>query len=148
MLILPLHAGGERYGVPCRDVIEVVPSIPVRKVPHAPPHLLGLFSYRGAMTPVIDLARLLIGVDSIARLSTRVVLVRAEGRVVGIRAEGVTEPIELPATAKGQPIMAVGGATYFGEIVATDGSSIHMLRVEGLLGPELRGLLLPTGGGT
>lgn len=59
MLLLTLKAGANRYAVEIARVIELVPRVELRLVPHAPPALAGFLGYRGKVVPVIDLGLLL-----------------------------------------------------------------------------------------
>ncbi len=56
-------------------VVELVPKVELRSVPHAPASLVGLLNYRGKVVPVIDIG-LLLAVDACRDLlSTRIILV-------------------------------------------------------------------------
>jgi chemotaxis-related protein WspB len=81
MLLLTFTAGANRYAVDAAWVVELVPRVELRPVPHAPAFLAGLLEYRGKVVPVIDLG-LLLGADPCQdRLSTRIILVNdAPGR--------------------------------------------------------------------
>ena len=59
MLLLTFTAGANRYAVDVARVVELVPRVELRSVPHAPPFLAGLLGYRGKVVPVIDLGLLL-----------------------------------------------------------------------------------------
>ena len=75
MLLLTFTAGANRYAVDVARVVEVVPRVELRKIPHAPAFLAGLLGYRGKVVPVIDLG-LLLGVAPCQDcLSTRIILV-------------------------------------------------------------------------
>jgi chemotaxis-related protein WspB len=75
MLILTFTAGANRYGVEVAWVVELVPRVELRPIPHAPAFLAGLLGYRGQVVPVIDLGMLLGAVPCQDRLSTRIILV-------------------------------------------------------------------------
>ena len=59
MLILTFTAGGNRYAVDVAQVVELVPRVELRLIPHAPGFLAGFLGYRGQVVPVIDLGLLL-----------------------------------------------------------------------------------------
>ena len=59
MLLLVFRVAGDAYAVEAARVVEVVPRVELRALPHAPEALAGLFRYRGRMVPVIDLGVLL-----------------------------------------------------------------------------------------
>ena len=52
MLLLQFQAGNDRYGLDASRVIEVVPLVVFRPLPHADPCVAGLFNYRGTMLEV------------------------------------------------------------------------------------------------
>ena len=148
MLALVLHAGGDAYGLDIRQVIEVVPAIALRRVPHAPDYVAGLFSYRGHVVPVIDLCRLTSDRSCEKRLSTRIVLVAAgeesagRPRPLGLIAERVTEFVPVPET-KMHPIgLDLESAPYLGKVVSDAETMIQFLRVEEILPEQVRTLLL------
>lgn len=75
MLILTFTAGGNRYAVDVARIIELVPRVELRAIPHAPGYLAGFLGYRGQVVPVIDLGLLLGAEPCPNRLSTRIILV-------------------------------------------------------------------------
>ena len=75
MLFLTFTAGPNRYAVNVVRVVEIVPRVELRPIPHAPPFLVGLLGYRGKAVPVIDLSVLLGAAPCRDRLSTRIILV-------------------------------------------------------------------------
>jgi chemotaxis-related protein WspB len=75
MLLLTLKAGANRYAIDVARVIELVPRVELRMIPHAPRFLAGLLGYRGKVVPVIDLGLLLGCEPSRDCLSTRIILV-------------------------------------------------------------------------
>jgi chemotaxis-related protein WspB len=75
MLLLTFTAGANRYAVEVAWVVEVVPNVELRPIPHAPAFLAGLLGYRGKVVPVIDLGSLLNGAPCRDCLSTRIILV-------------------------------------------------------------------------
>ena len=56
-------------------IVEIVPRVELRSVPHAPVFLAGLLGYRGHVVPVIDLCLLLDVAPCRDCLSTRIILV-------------------------------------------------------------------------
>lgn len=100
MLILTFRVGGERYGIPTRQVVEVSPLVNLRKMPQAPGYVLGVCNYRGRIAPVIDLGLLMVNIASRPLFSTRIMFVEKRSdreipEVVGLVAEGVTETLEV-----------------------------------------------------
>jgi chemotaxis-related protein WspB len=82
MLLLTFRAAASLYAIDVSHVVEVLPRIDLRRLPHAPASLAGLLDYRGVVVPVIDMG-ILLGSDACrTRLSTRIILVncRSEPR--------------------------------------------------------------------
>ena len=75
MLMLLFHLENERYALESTQIIEVVPLIELKKQPHAPNYVSGVFNYRGQIVPVIDLCQLIQGKSCHTHLSTRIILV-------------------------------------------------------------------------
>lgn len=124
MLFLVFQLGARRYAIDAEQIVEVLPLVTVNEMARAPGDVAGVFVYRGAPAPVIDLSQLLEGRPAERRLSTRVVIVRgldgdSETRVVGLVAERATETIRRePADFVDSGVVA-DGAPYLGP-VATD----------------------------
>lgn len=77
MLLLVFRAAENLYAIDVARVVEVVPRINLRRLPHAPGFLAGVFDYRGKVVPVIDLGVMLGSESSRDRLSTRIILVNS-----------------------------------------------------------------------
>ena len=75
MLVLIFRVAEVAYGVGVKRVIEVVPRVALREIPHAPSFLVGLLRYRGGAVPVVDLGLLIDGKACADRLDTRIILV-------------------------------------------------------------------------
>jgi chemotaxis-related protein WspB len=57
MQLLTFGVGGEPYAIESRRVVEVLPLVPARSLPQLPDYLLGLFTYRGSLVPLVELGR-------------------------------------------------------------------------------------------
>ncbi|MBK8069572.1 MAG: chemotaxis protein CheW [Rhodanobacteraceae bacterium] len=105
MLALAFRAGAAELAIRARQVIEVLPRVPLRETSLAPAAVVGLLPYRGTLTPVVDLCLLVAGRHASAQLGTRIIVVRigdgAAQRMVGLIAEDVSELLELGGTTPG-----------------------------------------------
>src|SRR5690606_32186615 len=61
MLFLLFELDGDRYALPARDVVEVLPLVALKQIPDAPPGVAGVMDYRGHAVPVLDLSALVAG---------------------------------------------------------------------------------------
>src|SRR5438477_8450553 len=130
MLVLMFEAAGGRYALPTRDVVEVVPWVAAQPVAHAPEWVAGYFSYRAAVTPVLDVGRLAGGTPCRCLYSSRLVLVsvpaRKDSRLVGLIAERVT----TAQLAEDSPREEVGG---WGPLLLDQRSVFRLIHLDRLL---------------
>ena len=148
MLFLLFRLGKDRYALPAREVVEVLPMLEVKQIPQAPPAVRGAFDFRGRPVPLVDLAQLAFGRASRELLSTRIVLVEHDDghggmRLLGLLAEQVTEtlrrnPEDFRATG-----VEVPDAPWLGPVASDEGGLVQRIDVAQLLTPELRALLFP-----
>jgi chemotaxis-related protein WspB len=105
MLALVFRAGSAELAIAARDIVEVLPRMPLRAPTLAPAAVIGLLAFRGTLTPVVDLCLLVAGRPCAAQLGTRIIVVSigsgAAGRLVGLQAEDVSELIECGPTTRG-----------------------------------------------
>lgn len=151
MLLLQFQAGNDRYGLDVSRIIEVIPMVIFRPLPHADPAVAGLFNYHGTMVPVIDLTVLLTGNASRFLFSTRIIMVDYPGRpgqeverhILGLLAERVTETVFYAEEDLHPTGIAVEGASYLGDLVIRADCLIQRVSIERLLPPSLRENLFP-----
>jgi chemotaxis-related protein WspB len=166
MLLLTFTVGPNRYAVDVGRVIEVVPRVDLRPIPHAPAFLAGLMAYRGKVVPVVELGLLLGTMPSRSCLSTRIILVDATPdarnaqiqvrndpfqrsertgtdhqrglNVLGLIAEHVTE---LTSAQPGQTLplpVPVPEATYLDAVVQTPDGIVQLILVQNIRDTILR----------
>ncbi|MDX2169832.1 MAG: chemotaxis protein CheW [Deltaproteobacteria bacterium] len=113
MLVLLLRVGDRRYALDARDVVEVVPGVPLAPAPGAPEWIAGQLQHRDGVAPVIDLPRLHTGTPAAALLSTRLVLVRRDdGGLVALRVESATAVARVATPPRpGAPLALEDGET-------------------------------------
>jgi chemotaxis-related protein WspB len=120
----------------------VISGVVFQRLPNAPAFVAGVFNYRGAITPVVDLCLLLTGNPCAARLSSRIVLFdcalgpEQPARVVGLLAERVTETRRLGPGASVQT-----GFSSADEVVIDDGQMISLLDLDALVARAFAPLL-------
>jgi purine-binding chemotaxis protein CheW len=111
------------FGVPAREVQEVIQSIPITSVPGAPDDVAGLINLRGQIVTVIDLGRRL-GLDRADRNDPVLnVVLQSDGNAVSLLVDeigGVVEvcPEELgspPTTLRGPVREVVAGVHQLGD---------------------------------
>ncbi|MEH2194114.1 MAG: chemotaxis protein CheW [Nostoc sp.] len=141
MLMLLLNIGNERYAIESRQVVEVIPFVLLKSLPHQPGYIAGVFNYRGRIVPVIDLCRLMRDKPSSEYLSTRIVLVNYWGNntelkapyILGLITEQVVETLHKSEAEFVDSNIQIGTAPYLGNMIVDDQGMIQCLRIEYLL---------------
>ncbi|MFM8735980.1 MAG: chemotaxis protein CheW [Pirellulales bacterium] len=137
MQLLTFTIGGETYAVESRRVVEVLPLVPARPIPQTPPSVRGVFTYRGALLPLLDLATLFGVRPPAERLSTRVIVVDGDRRRTGLIAEDVISICsDTNAAASLAPLDATR-APFLGRILRIDGRTVQLLEIDSLLPDEV-----------
>jgi chemotaxis-related protein WspB len=135
MLLLVFRVAGDAYAIEAARVVEVVPRVELRALPHAPEALAGLFRYRGRMVPVIDLGIVLGGRPCPCLLSTRIILVDEPIPVhgvaeVGLIAEHVSDVHRVDDDRVIAPPALLGRNPYLGSIASTDLGLVPLIAIE------------------
>ncbi len=103
MLFLTFQIGDQRLALDVRRVREVVPRVPLQRPPLAPEWLAGMFVYRGAAVPVVDLHRLMRTGDCPAHLSSRIILTARSAEsgeaLIGLLAAQVVDVRDIDSAA-------------------------------------------------
>lgn len=147
MLILLFYAGDDLYAIESSYVVEVIPRVSLRKVHHVPEYVAGLFNYRGAILPVIDLCQLIQGIPSRAHLSTRIMIVKYPRpneslQYLGLMAERMTETLNIAATDIKESSIRVEEAPYLSGTIVDEKRIIQCVQLERLLNDERHTYLL------
>ena len=128
MLFLLFQLGQDRYALDASQIAEVLPLVGITHIPQAPAEVAGVFNYRGAPVPAIDLSQLTMGRPAQIRMSTRIVLVNYPGgsgetRLLGLIAEKVTATVRRDPADFVASSVANDRAPYLGS-VATDADGL------------------------
>lgn len=148
MRCLAFHLGEGRYALPLRDLIEVVPLLPVREVPHAPAYISGIINYRGQAVPVLDLCQLALGRPCEARMSTRLIVLRwqmagRETRLLALVAERAVSEVMLdPETFVPAPLQ-IDETPYLEGLAVSAAGLVQLVEVTRLLPEAVAALLYP-----
>jgi chemotaxis-related protein WspB len=146
MLFLIFQVGKDRFALEAGQVAEVVPLVNLTSLPKAVMGVAGLFNYRGAPVPVIDLCRMFFGQASPLRMSTRIMLVHYRStpggtHLLGLMAERVTETLRLDPTAFVPSGVEVKDAPYLGPVVRDSRGLIQRVEINRLLPAALQEVL-------
>jgi chemotaxis-related protein WspB len=148
-LFLVFHVGNERFALQAIEVAEVLPRLPLKPIARAPEWVAGVFAYRGAVVPVIDLSALTFGHPAQARTSTRLVLVHyrpdaaTPAQLLGLILEQATDTLRCNP-ADFQPYgLDNRQAPYLGPVREDAQGLLQWVRVADLLDDQVRALLFP-----
>ncbi|MGC5702242.1 purine-binding chemotaxis protein CheW [Pseudomonas sp. NFXW11] len=148
-LFLVFHIGQERYALQAVDVVEVLPRLPLKPIAQAPSWVAGVFAYRGAVVPVIDLCQLTFERPAQLRTSTRLVLVHYRGdgsqpaRALGLLLEQANDTLRCDPQEFQPYGLDNRQAPYLGPVREDASGLLQWVRVDDLLAPEVRELLFP-----
>lgn len=152
MQLLTFSIAGQPCAIEARLVTEVLPLVPARPLPQVPDYVLGIFTYRGDLVPLVDLSRRMAASPPKERLSTRVIVVefRPPGRAtdavpvrLGLVAENVIGIRGAEEAAATLPGMHLPSAPYLGTLLRLGGDTVQVIDVTRLLPDELLTGLFP-----
>jgi chemotaxis-related protein WspB len=151
MLQILFYIGDERYALDSRDVAEIVPLVHFKEIPRAPDYVLGVFLYRGVVTPALDLCRLAGKPRCRNLMSTRIILVHypvreGQTRLLGLVAERVTDTAYRTEGQVASPGVAAKDAPWLGGVASDSRGLIQAVRVGQLLTDDVRAILFPEEG--
>ena len=146
VLFLLFQLGADRYAIDVHQVAEVLPMLAVKQVPQAPEAVRGVFDYRGASVPLIDLSELALGRPAQPRLSTRIIVVHYPDqhggmRLLGLLAEHVTEMMSRNAGDFHDSGVGLPHAKYLGRVASDARGLVQCIEVAHLLPVPLQELL-------
>lgn len=146
MLFLLFQLGKDRYALDVGQVAEVLPLVSIKQIPQAPPGVAGIFNYRNAPVPVIDLSQLTLGRPAQNYLSTRIILANYAGddgtmHLLGLIAERATETMRREPSDFVDSGIDNDAAPYLGPVATDAHGLVQWVKVDQLLTPEVRDLL-------
>jgi chemotaxis-related protein WspB len=148
MLFLLFQLDEDRYVVPARDVLEVLPLVTMKALTGAPAGIVGAINYRGRAVPVLDLALLALHRPAARRVSTRLLIVPfpcpgGPDRLLGVVVERATEMVARDP-AEFRPLgVTMPGARYLGPVAHDARGMIQRVEFAALLTDEIRDALYP-----
>jgi chemotaxis-related protein WspB len=149
MLFVLFQLGHDRYALDAAQVVEVLPLVQVKQLPRAAPGVAGVFTYRGAPVPVLDLSELALGRPAEVRLSTRLLLVHypdgwGRKRLLGLIAEKATETLRCEPENFVDAGVNAQGAPFLGPVATDPRGIVQWVQVDRLLSSPVRAALFPS----
>jgi chemotaxis-related protein WspB len=146
MLVLTFRVADAPFAVAVTRVIEVVPRVQLRALPHAPDYLAGLLHFRGKAVPVVDLGSRIGRAPCADRLNTRIILVEVGGRgpggpasLLGLIAERVDDVRRVDEAHAALAASGFGSAPYLGPVHEIDGELTQMIEPDRILAGPVAG---------
>ncbi len=144
--ILTFVLGNETYGVDILRVQEIRGWSAVTKIPHAPPHVLGVLNLRGSIVPIVDL-RMRFALDRAEYTTITVIIVvsvlaAAGRRDFGVVVDGVSDVVDvLTVEVRPAPELGAQGATdYIRGLVPVADRMVVLLDIDRLIGSDMAAL--------
>ncbi len=141
--VLTFVLGNETYGVDILRVQEIRGWSAVTKIPHAPPHVLGVLNLRGSIVPIVDL-RMRFALERAEYTAITVIIVMsvvtsAGRRDFGVVVDGVSDVVDVnSAEVKPAPELGARGSTdYLLGLVSIAERMVVLLDIDRLIGREL-----------
>jgi chemotaxis-related protein WspB len=142
VVFLVFELDGGRFALGANQVVEVLPFVAVRPVPHAPSGIAGICEFRGAPVPVVDLSLIALGRPALQRLSTRMVIASCPGphgrtRLLALIAEKATATITRDPADFVDSGISNERAAYLGPVASDARGMIQWIDAARLLPPDL-----------
>lgn len=147
MLFLQFQLGKDRYALDVGQVVEVLPLVAIKGIPQAPTGVVGVFNYRGAPVPVVDLSVLLLGRPAKTSMSTRIVIVTypdengSVTHLLGMIAEKATETVRRDPADFSETGVDNPETPYLGPVAADAGGLLQWIQADRLLPDAVRDVL-------
>lgn len=143
--LLTFRLGSSTYGVDILRVKEIRGFAPVTKIPHSPPHVLGVLNLRGSIVPILDLrVRFALPDAAISPLTVIIVLslhTAAGQRDCGVVVDSVSDVVDIaPDAIKPAPQLHAGrgSSEFIAGIATVDEQMLILLDIDRLVTQELQ----------
>lgn len=136
--VVAFCVGAELYGIEIASVQEIDRVQPITRVPQSLSFVEGVIHIRGAIIPVIDLARR-FGLPAIVpERQTRILIAGLRGQSVGFLVDAVTEvlPIAVKAIGPAPPLTFEPSARFVSGMARVGERLISILSLDRLLSTE------------
>lgn len=145
MLILPFNVGEEVYAIDSDYVVEVVPRVKLKIIPHVPEFVVGMLNFNELPVPVVDMCLLIENRPSSPCLHTRIVILSnvSESEEIlhlGIIGEKITETCEQELSKFIDSGVRLKDLPYLDGVLNEKDQSIQLIDVDRLF-QFLKGIL-------
>ena len=143
--VLTFVLGTETYGVDILRVQEIRGWSAVTKIPHAPPHVLGVLNLRGSIVPIVDM-RMQFNLERAEYSAVTVIIVlsvqsRKGPRDFGLVVDGVSDVVDVDgAQVKPAPDLGSRAATdHIRGLLPVADRMVVLLDIDRLISGQLPG---------
>jgi chemotaxis-related protein WspB len=138
MLMLLFYAGKNRYAIDCDFVIEVIPKVHLKEIPHSPKNILGLLNYGGHPLPVVDLVQMIENRPVNTSMHSRIVILqclhpKVEVQFFGLAVEKATETAEMDRDRFFKTNLEVADLPFLDGLYSEGNSAIQFIDVISLM---------------
>lgn len=138
MLMVLFYVGKDIFACDSEPIVEVVPKVILKKIPHAPEFCAGILNFGGLPVPVVDFSKIIENRPSVDSMHTRIMLFKNPDSenpapVLGIIAEKVTETTEREASDFLDPGVQVKDLPFLGGVLNIDGKVTQLVLIDELI---------------
>lgn len=101
--VVGFRVGRETYGVPIRQVHEIVRVSEITAVPDAPACIEGVINLRGRIISILDLRKFFGAKETAAHKKNRILVVELADKMVGLIVDSASEVLKIPASEIDDP---------------------------------------------
>jgi chemotaxis-related protein WspB len=146
MLFIIFQLGDDRYVLDAGQIEQILPFVSIKPIPQALHGVAGVFNYRGAPVPVIDLSELTLGRPARRRLSTRILVIhydsgRSEKRLLGLVAEKAMQTVRRDTNDFVSTGVDSNRTAYLGPVATDAHGLLQWVDVKKLLPTAVRDVL-------
>ena len=135
---LTFRLNEEWYGLSVYQLVEVLPTPKITRVPSVPDHILGVMNFRGKVLSAIDLKKLFGLPQSESTADQAIVVVEHGEMQTGLLVDEICDLIDLALEDLSEEAITAGesqraffeGATHWGEIL------LSIIKLEGIFQSE------------
>lgn len=134
---ITFSVGGEDYGVPVLEVLEIVRIENLIKVPHGRDYLLGMMDIRGQVLPVIDL-KTKLQMEAMDSHPERAIIMQIGARKIGLGVDSVSHVRSFSSDNidEGPPVLRSGSSRHIIGVGKSGDQFIVLMSLSKIFSPE------------
>lgn len=133
MSMLLFYVGENRYVIENSFILQIVPRVPLKKMPYTSAYVMGLLNFEGNPIPVVDFCQLIEQRDAHFAWYSRIILVRdphSKDKVVGVLGEKVGEIVDLKRSQFNKAGFYLHHFPYLDSIYSDENGVIQHIDIE------------------